>query len=137
MKDHYVHARTCVYNVHYHIVWCVKYRRKVLSDEKAAFLKEEFSRIAKKNGYSVAECEVGLMDHVHVFVDAAPKFSISTIVKQLKGESGFSLFHRYPELKDVLRNGTFWNGSYFVETIGSTSEENVKAYIQRQQNVFR
>ena len=137
MNDEYVHARTCVYNVHYHIVWCVKYRRKVLTPEIEATLQEVLKQIGMENGFSVDQCEVGEADHVHCFVSAPPKLSITFIVKHLKGVSGLRLFHQYPKLKEKLWRGELWNGSYFVETIGSTSEENVRRYIDRQKNVQR
>ena len=124
MNDEYVHARTCVYNVHYHIVWCVKYRRKVLTPEIEATLQEVLKQIGMENGFSVDQCEVGEADHVHCFVSAPPKLSITFIVQ-------------YPKLREKLWRGELWNGSYFVETIGSTSEENVRRYIDRQKNVQR
>lgn len=137
VNDEYVHARTCVYNVHYHIVWCVKYRRKVLTPEIEATLQEVLKQIGMENGFSVDQCEVGEADHVHCFVSAPPKLSITFIVKHLKGVSGLRLFHQYPKLREKLWRGELWNGSYFVETIGSTSEENVRRYIDRQKNVQR
>lgn len=137
MSDNYIHARTCVYNVHYHIVWCVKYRRKVLAPEIETSLQELLKSIGEENGFSVDQCEVGEADHVHCFVSAPPKLSITFIVKHLKGVSGLRLFREYPELRQSLWHGQLWNGSYFVETIGSKSEENVRRYIDRQKNVQR
>ena len=137
MNDEYVHARTCVYNVHYHIVWCVKYRRKVLTPEIEATLQEVLKQIGMENGFSVDQCKVGEEDHVHCFVSAPPKLSITFIVKHLKGVSGLRLVHQYPKLREKLWRGELWNGSYFVETIGSTNEENVRRYIDRQKNVQR
>ena len=128
----YVYNRTCVYNIHYHIVWSVKYRNKVLSSEIAAFLCELLKSIGKEKGFSVDEVNVGFCDHVHCFVSAPPKLSITSIVRYLKGISGIQLFAKYPELRKSLWRGELWNGSYFVETIGSTNEENIKKYIERQ-----
>lgn len=68
-------------------------------------------------------------------MSAPPKISITQIVKYLKGISGRRLFVEYPELRQKLWKGELWNGSYFVETIGSTSEENIRRYIERQKNV--
>ena len=137
MSDNYIHARTCVYNVHYHIVWCVKYRRKVLMPEIENALQELLKAVGEENGFSVDQCEVGEADHVHCFVSAPPKLSITFIVKHLKGTSGLRLFKLYPDLRNQLWRGQLWNGSYFIETIGSASEENVKRYIAHQQNVQR
>ena len=73
-------------------------------------------------------------DHVHVFVSAPPKISVTNIVKYLKGISGNTILSEFPELRNSLWKGNLWNCSYFAETIGSTSEENIRAYIERQQN---
>jgi putative transposase len=115
----------------------VKYRRKVLTPEIEEYLKKILAEIAEENEFSVDQCEVGEADHVHCFVTAPPKLSITFIVKHLKGTSGIRLFRMYPELRSKLWKGQLWNGSYFVETIGSASEENIKHYIAHQENVQR
>ena len=130
----YIHGRTCVYNINYHIVWCVKYRKKVLSADISNRLYELVNDIGSEKGFSVVSCTVGDNDHVHCFVSAPPKISITQIVKYLKGISGNTLLKEFPELRKSLWRGQLWNGSYFVETIGSTSEDNIKQYIERQKN---
>ena len=114
-----------------------QYRRKVLTPEIENALQELLKAVGEENGFSVDQCEVGEADHVHCFVSAPPKLSITFIFKHLKGVSGLRLFREYPELRQPLWHGQLWNGSYFVETIGSTSEENVRRYIDRQKNVQR
>ena len=130
----YTHGRTCVYNINYHIVWCVKYRRKVLSQKISERLYELCYEIAKAKGFTVVEVKVGENDHVHCFVSAPPKISITQIVKYLKGISGNRLLEEFPEFRKSLWKGHLWNGSYFVETIGSTSEDYIRRYIERQKN---
>ncbi len=130
----YIHGRTCVYNINYHIVWCVKYRKKVLSADISNRLYELINDIGSEKGFSVVTCKVGDNDHVHCFVSAPPKISITQIVKYLKGISGNTLLKEFPELRKSLWREQLWNGSYFVETIGSTSEDNIKQYIERQKN---
>lgn len=134
MENKYTHARTCVYNINYHIVWCVKYRRKVLSADISNRLIELLKAVGNEKGFSVVECKVGENDHVHCFVSAPPKISVTQIVKYLKGISGNQLFREYPRLRKSLWKGQLWNGSYFCETIGSTSEENILRYIERQRD---
>ena len=134
MENKYTHARTCVYNINYHIVWCVKYRRKVLSADISNRLIELLKAVGNEKGFSVVECKVGENDHVHCFVSASPKISVTQIVKYLKGISGNQLFREYPQLRKSLWKGQLWNGSYFCETIGSTSEENILRYIERQKD---
>lgn len=135
--NRYTYDRTCVYNINYHIVWCVKYRKKVLTPEISEYLCEIIQNIGTEKGFSVVEIKVGDADHVHCFVKAPPKLSITHIVKYLKGISGRLLFEKYPSLRDNLWKGHLWNGSYFVETIGSTSEDNILWYIERQKNCQR
>lgn len=134
MENKYTHARTCVYNINYHIVWCVKYRRKVLSADISNRLIELLKAVGNEKGFSVVECKVGENDHVHCFVSAPPKIPVTQIVKYLKGISGNQLFREYPQLRKSLWKGQLWNGSYFCETIGSTSEENILRYIERQKD---
>ena len=134
MENKYTHAITCVYNINYHIVWCVKYRRKVLSADISNRLIELLKAVGNEKGFSVVECKVGENDHVHCFVSAPPKISVTQIVKYLKGISGNQLFREYPQLRKSLWKGQLWNGSYFCETIGSTSEENILRYIERQKD---
>lgn len=131
-KNAYTHDRTCVYNINYHIIWCVKYRKKILNDKVSERLYQILHDVGDNKGFLVVECKVGESDHVHCFVSAPPKISVTQIVKYLKGISGSILMKEFPELKTQLWKGDLWNGSYFCETIGSTSEENIKKYIERQ-----
>ena len=134
MKKNYIHARTCVYNINYHIVWCVKYRRKVLTPQICDRLYQLINEIGQEKGFTVVECKVGESDHVHCFISAPPKISVTQIVKYLKGISGNRLLKVFPEIRKSLWKGQLWNGSYFGEPIGSTSEENILKYIERQKN---
>lgn len=131
-KENIKHARTCVYNVNYHIVWSVKYRRSVLSVEIEAYLKELFQEIAQEKEFEVIMMEVGENDHIHVFASAHPKIAPSYIVKMLKGISARKLFLKFPHLKKKLWGGHLWNSSFFIETIGSISEQAIKKYIANQ-----
>lgn len=130
-KNSLEHARTCVYNVNYHIVWSVKYRKAVLKGGIDEALKEMFKQIAAEKEFAIQAMEV-MPDHVHIFASSHPKIAPSYIVKMLKGISGRWLMMRYPELKQQLWKGNLWNSSFYIETIGSVSEEAVQMYIERQ-----
>ena len=136
MRQKLIYSRTSVYNINYHIVWSVKYRRKVLTPAIAKFLQEEAVKIGAEKGFVVHLFNVGELDHVHTFVSAAPKVSISYIVKMLKGILGRRVFMEFPELRETLRHGVIWNHSFYVETVGSVSEENVRQYIEKQTNAY-
>ena len=85
MKEYLIHSRTCVYNINYHVVWSVKYRRKILSAEIEIYLKELVQKIASDKGFTVHLFKVGEGDHIHCFASAPPKLSVTDIVKYLKG----------------------------------------------------
>ncbi|MCR5103373.1 MAG: IS200/IS605 family transposase, partial [Eubacterium sp.] len=77
MKNNLIHYRTSVCNINYHVVWSVKYRRKILT--------------ADEKGFTVQMFECGECDHVHCFITAPPKLSVTVIVKYLKGITGRKL----------------------------------------------
>lgn len=131
MRSDLTKARTCVYNINYHIVWTVKYRRKILNGKVEEYLKEELFHIAKEKDFIIHTMECS-EDHIHLFVSAHPKISPSYIVKMCKGITGRKLFLQFPEISKQLWKNTLWNSSFYIETIGSTSEENIKRYIENQ-----
>lgn len=136
MKNNLIHYRTSVCNINYHVVWSVKYRRKILTADVEAYLKELVQQIADEKGFTVRMFECGECDHVHCFITAPPKLSVTVIVKYLKGITGRKLFEQFPEIKDKLWKGQLWNHSYYCETIGSVSEENIKRYIEHQSKSY-
>jgi len=102
MKNNLIHYRTSVCNINYHMVWSVKYRRKVITPEIEQFLKDTAIAIAKDKGFTIHLFEAGEMDHIHCFVSAPPKLSITDIMKYLKGITGRKLFEAYPDLRQKL-----------------------------------
>ncbi len=132
MKKKLTHARTCVYNCNYHIIWTVKYRRKVLTADIEARLKKIVFWTASNCDFVVHEVEVGERDHVHIFASAHPKVSASYIVRSLKSSTGQLLLKEFPSLHDNLWGGHLWSPSYYVETIGSVNEDAIHQYLQEQ-----
>jgi putative transposase len=126
-----VHRRTCVYEIAYHFVFCVKYRKKILKGKIDKDLKTLLIDISKDKGFIIEEMETD-GDHVHCFVSAMPHISASQIIKWLKGISARKLFVLHPKLKEDLYKGHLWNPSYYVGTIGHISEETIKQYIRDQ-----
>lgn len=118
-----------VYNISYHIIWCPKYRRKVLKAEIEQRLKELLYEKSADLGIAIDEMEV-MPDHVHLFIVSKPTLAIHFIVQQLKGFTSHQLRKEFPELKSRLP--TLWTRSYYVETIGHISEDAIKKYIEDQ-----
>ena len=98
MKENLIHYRTSVCNINYHVVWSVKYRRKILNAQVEKYLKDIVQQIADEKGFIVQMFECGEQDHVHCFITAPPKLSVTTIVKYLKGITGRKLYEQFPEI---------------------------------------
>ena len=125
------HNITSVVNIGYHIVWCPKYRRKVLTGKIEFRLKEILPQIAEDMECIIEKVEV-MPDHIHIFLRGTPILPIHLIVKNLKGKSSRILRSEFPSLKSKLPN--LWTRSYYCETIGCINEETVKKYIENQKN---
>ena len=120
------------YSIQYHIVWCVKYRRRVLLGEVEKDLKRSMIEIAGNYGVTIVEMETD-QDHIHLLVECTPQHYIPDILKTLKGVSARRLFQLHPEIKQKLWGGHLWNPSYFVATASEDTETQIRTYIQSQQ----
>jgi putative transposase len=125
----WTHSSTTVYNIGYHIIWCPKYRRKVLVGDVEKRLRELLYKKAEEIDISIEELEV-LPDHLHLFVKASPTASPHWIVQQLKGYTSHELRREFEQLRTRLP--TLWTRSYYVESCGHMSEDTVKKYIEEQ-----
>ena len=123
------HNSTSVVNINYHIIWCPKYRRKVLVDGVDTRLKEVLVQIAEESGCTIETMEV-MPDHIHIFLKGTPTIPIHLIVRLLKGKSSRILRAEFPHLKRRLP--CLWTRSYYCETIGCINEETIKKYIENQ-----
>lgn len=132
LAKRYTSNSHCVFNLGYHIVFCPKYRRKVLVDGVEGRLKELLQEKANELGITIEKMEI-MPDHVHLFVKSKPTYAIHFVVNQLKGYSSAKLRKENPKLRSRLP--TLWTRSYFVEAVGHISEETVKKYIDNQKNV--
>lgn len=119
-------GRGYIYSIQYHIVWCVKYRRKVLTVEIEKSLIEILNKIAKDNNFQITECN-GDLDHIHLLIDCSPQHYIPDMIKALKGVSARLLMKEYgDELKRKLWEGHLWNPSYFIATVSENTEEQIR-----------
>lgn len=125
------YGRGYVYYVKYHIVWCTKYRKKIIKGDIENKLKNIITTIASDNGFVIEEMESDL-DHIHLLINCTPQHYIPSMMKALKGASARALFKEMPELKNSLWGGHLWNPSYFVATISDDTEDQIKEYIKKQ-----
>ena len=126
------YGRGYVYSIQYHIVWCVKYRRKILTPEIESSLFRLLRKISEDNGFEVLECN-GNLDHVHLLVNCSPQNYIPNMIKALKGVSARLLMKEYgDDLKKRLWGGHLWNPSYFIATVSENTESQIREYILKQ-----
>ncbi|WP_286973668.1 IS200/IS605 family transposase [Acetomicrobium sp. UBA5826] len=124
-------STTTVYNISYHLIWCPKYRRKVLVDDVAKRLEELLLQKAHEIELEIVQMEI-MPDHVHLFVKTTPTNSPHFIVQQLKGYTSRILRQEFPSLKSRLPS--MWTRSYYCESVGHISEETIRKYIEKQKN---
>ena len=126
------HGRGYVYSIQYHIVWCVKYRRKIIVPEIEQKLHTILHKIAEENGFQILELNGG-EDHIHLFINCSPQNYIPDMMKALKGVSARLLMKECGDsLKDKLYGGHLWNPSYYIATVSENTEEQVRRYIKSQ-----
>lgn len=119
-----------VYDTRYHIVWAPKYRKWILRGDIKDFVEKCFKEIASSNEFEIDVMEVA-EDHVHIFLGFPPRYSISEVVQRLKGISAREVFKMYPEVKEELWGGEFWEDGYFVRTVGDkVTKEVIRRYIE-------
>jgi putative transposase len=116
----------------YHLVWCPKYRGKILTDKFIKLeLKRMFKYIAKWKELSIHAWHVG-DEHIHLFLSIPPKYSAAYIVQVMKGKTSMWLKKKAKKLPQ----GPFWARGYFISTIG-TNEHQIRNYINNQRHYQR
>lgn len=128
----YKSNRNVVYSCKYHVVWCPKYRRRVLVNGVDERLKDIIREVCAEIHADLIEMEV-MPDHVHLLVEVDPQYGIHRAVRLIKGRSSRLLRGEYPWLKSRLP--TLWTNSYFVSTVGGTPLKTVRQYIENQKHV--
>ena len=123
--------RTIVYSCKHHVVFCPKYRRKVLVPPIDSRIKELILEKQDEYGYAVIEMEV-IPDHVHLLLDVDPRIGIDTVVRKIKGYTAHTIRKEYPWMKSRLPS--LWTRSRFIAFVGAVSLEVVKQYIEEQRD---
>ena len=128
----YKSNKNIIYSCKYHVVFCPKYRRKVLVNGVDTRLKELIRETCQDIHVDCLEMEI-MPDHVHILIDCSPRFGVEHVVKLLKGKSSRILRDEFPELKRKLP--TLWTRAAFISSVGAVSLSVVQQYIENQKNV--
>ncbi len=125
-----------IYECKYHLIFCPKYRRRILKDEIREYTKREIENLLRqKEGIEIIEMNVQ-SDHIHLVVWIPPKYSISEVMGYLKGKLAIRIFQRYEKLGKQFWGRHLWGRGYCVSTVG-IDETRIREYVQWQENKER
>jgi putative transposase len=125
-----------IYECKYHLVFCPKYRRRILKDEIREYTRREIENLLRqKEGIEIIQMNVQA-DHVHLVVWIPPKYSISEVMGYLKGKLAIRIFQRYEKLGKQFWGRHLWGRGYCVSTVG-IDETRIREYVQWQENKER
>ena len=121
------------YSIKYHIVFIVKYRKRLLEKAIDLAMKNIIEKIAKQSDFSIDIMETD-KNHIHILVDATPNLSPLQIVNRLKSISTYRIWNLFPNFlkKHFWKEKTFWSDGYFICTTGQVSTEIILDYIANQ-----
>ena len=132
MRDVVEKASHCAWEIHYHIVFPVKYRRGLLDEAVVKIIMLTAKGIEER--YDIEFEQIGCdKDHVHILCTAHPKIAPGQIVRVFKSITARELFKRKPDLKRDLWGGEFWTDGYYVATVGERADWSVvERYVKNQ-----
>jgi len=122
-----------VYSLNYHLVQCIKYRRKVLDfSEIIDELKSRTRKISESYEIKITSMETDL-DHIHILFTAKPQTDLLKFINNWKSATSKVLRNKFKnKIKNRLWKDTFWSGSYCLITSGQTTLEQLKKYVESQ-----
>ena len=121
-----------VFSLRYHLIVCVKYRKKAFANENICErCKDIIRETSINNGVNVLEIECG-SDHIHLLIDTKPSTDLTGYINVIKGRSSRLLREEFPELKEILYGDAFWSPSYYLATVGNVSLDTLMKYVEDQ-----
>ena len=119
-----------VWQCKYHVVWCPKYRFRILKGEIGQSIRAVIRQLCDWRRIEIVEGSVQI-DHIHLILSIPPKYSVSEAIGFLKGKSAIKIFDMNQELKRRYWGRHFWAKGYCVSTIG-LNEEQIRQYVRWQ-----
>jgi len=134
INSKYKSSNNIVYSCRYHVVWCPKYRRKILVGDVETRLKELLNETCANMNIDIIQLEIK-PDHVQLLIEVDPQTGIHKAVKNLKGITSKYLRDEFPQLRTKLP--TLWTHSYLVSTVGEISMDAIQRYVESQKTSQR
>ena len=118
-----------LYCCQYHVLFCTKYRRKVLTEEISAHMKQIVTDLQEEVGFKIQNIDISL-DHVHMVLDIPPENSVSGVLTKIKGRTSHILRETYPVLRS--RIPTLWTRVIFVSSVGNVALNDLETFLEKQ-----
>ena len=120
-----------VFAMYYHLVLCVKYRRKVFDDTISEYARSIFERLDPDYNITLLEWNHDV-DHVHIMFKAQPNSELSKFINAYKSASSRLIKRDYPQIREKLWKEYFWSQSFCLLTTGGAPMEVIRKYIETQ-----
>jgi putative transposase len=125
-------TKHAVYELKYHLVWVPKFRVHILDKEVGGYVKGVFEQIAQEYEFHIDTMEV-MEDHVHVFIEAPPRYAPAEVVQIMKSISAREVFKKFPKIRKAMWSGRIWGDGYFVRSVGDkVTSDVIRKYIEYQ-----
>ena len=127
------HRRHCVFQLHVHLVFVTKYRKKIFDADAINRLRAIFTKACGDFEAEMFEMN-GQVDHIHLLVNYPPKHSVSSLVNSLKGVSSRLLRLERPDMERKYWKDVLWSPSYFAASCGGAPMGILRQYIEQQKS---
>ena len=128
----YRHGAHSLFDLKYHIVFCTKYRYRILTSEVASRARELVREICVANYVDIISGSVS-PDHMHLLLSIPPRQSVSKIVQYIKGKSARKMLQEFSHLRKRYWGQHLWARGYFAVSVGNVNSNDVQKYIENQE----
>jgi len=129
----YKHGSHSTYDLKYHVVFCPKYRYRVLTGEVGNRARELIREVCRSNYVDIVSGSMS-PDHVHLLLSVPPSISLSKLIQYIKGKTGRKLLMEFEHLRKRYWGQHLWARGYFAVTVGNVNEADVQKYIENQEH---
>jgi len=127
--EEYRRGSHSLFKLHIHLVWCTKYRRRLLVGDIGIRLRELTMQICSSLKVEILSGVVS-KDHVHILVSLPPQVSVSKLVQKVKGKTSYKLQREFESLRRAYWGQRMWARGYFACSTGNVSDQMIKSYIE-------
>lgn len=128
----YKHGAHSIYDLKYHVVFCTKYRFRILTGQVSERAREIIREICRANYVDIVSGSMS-PDHVHLLMSVPPSISISKILQYIKGKSGRKLLMEFEHLRKRYWGQHLWSRGYYAVTVGNVNQEDIQKYLENQE----